>query len=73
MGDGQRKEDCRVLPDIRAGAEIIRKIAIACNDLGIEALTCYAFSTENWKRPEEEDEIICANCQNYFFIVTSLS
>ena len=36
----------------KQGAENIRKIAIACNDLGIEALTCYAFSTENWKQPE---------------------
>ncbi|MEG0290480.1 MAG: polyprenyl diphosphate synthase, partial [Erysipelotrichaceae bacterium] len=38
----------------KQGAENIRKIAIACNDLGIKALTVYAFSTENWKRPEDE-------------------
>ena len=43
----------------KQGAENIRKIAIACNDLGIEALTCYAFSTENWKRPEEEVDYLC--------------
>ena len=43
----------------KQGAENIRKIAIACNDLGIKALTCYAFSTENWKRPESEVDYLC--------------
>ena len=38
----------------KQGAENIRKIAIACNERGIEALTLYAFSTVNWKRPEQE-------------------
>ena len=37
-----------------AGAENFRKIATYCQELGIEYLTVYAFSTENWKRPEEE-------------------
>ncbi len=43
----------------KQGAENIRKIAIACNELGVKALTCYAFSTENWKRPESEVEYLC--------------
>lgn len=43
----------------KQGAENIRKIAIACNDLGVKALTCYAFSTENWKRPESEVDYLC--------------
>ena len=37
-----------------AGAETFRKIATYCKDIGIEYLTTYAFSTENWKRPEDE-------------------
>ena len=37
-----------------AGAENFRKIATYCQELGIEYLTVYAFSTENWKRPEDE-------------------
>jgi undecaprenyl diphosphate synthase len=37
-----------------SGSENVREIAIAANDLGIEVLTLYAFSTENWKRPLEE-------------------
>ena len=36
------------------GVENVRNIAIAANDMGIEVLTVFAFSTENWKRPEEE-------------------
>ena len=37
-----------------AGAENFRKIATYCQEKGIEYLTVYAFSTENWKRPEDE-------------------
>ena len=37
-----------------AGAESFRNIANYCRTLGVEYLTVYAFSTENWKRSEEE-------------------
>lgn len=36
------------------GAETFRKIATYCRDIGVEYLTVYAFSTENWRRPENE-------------------
>ncbi len=36
------------------GVETVRDIAIAANERGIEALTLYAFSTENWKRSSDE-------------------
>ncbi|MFS8651842.1 MAG: isoprenyl transferase, partial [Caldibacillus sp.] len=36
------------------GMKVVRKIAVVANDLGIKALTLYAFSTENWKRPKQE-------------------
>ena len=36
------------------GAETFRKIATTCKNIGVEYLTVYAFSTENWKRPEGE-------------------
>ena len=36
------------------GSETFRKIATYCRDIGVEYLTVYTFSTENWKRPEEE-------------------
>jgi undecaprenyl diphosphate synthase len=38
----------------RAGTENIRRVLTGCVELGIKVLTIYAFSTENWKRPEEE-------------------
>jgi undecaprenyl diphosphate synthase len=38
----------------RAGVENIRRILRACVELGVRTLTIYAFSTENWKRPEDE-------------------
>jgi undecaprenyl diphosphate synthase len=38
----------------KAGAEAFRKIANYCRDIGVKYLTVYAFSTENWKRSEEE-------------------
>lgn len=38
----------------KAGVETIREIVKECSHLGIEYLTLYAFSTENWKRPPEE-------------------
>lgn len=38
----------------RAGAEVLREIVRAASNLGVQVLTVYAFSTENWKRPTEE-------------------
>ena len=38
----------------KVGAETFRKIALYCKALGVEYLTIYAFSTENWKRPADE-------------------
>lgn len=38
----------------RAGAEAVREVVSACQDLGVEFLTLYAFSSENWNRPQKE-------------------
>ncbi|MDO4500213.1 MAG: isoprenyl transferase [Erysipelotrichaceae bacterium] len=38
----------------KKGVEKVREIAIYANKLGVKCLTLYAFSTENWKRPETE-------------------
>ena len=38
----------------RKGVEAVRELVRAARDMGLEALTLYAFSTENWRRPEEE-------------------
>lgn len=38
----------------KKGSENLKTIALACHDLGIKALSVYAFSTENWNRPKDE-------------------
>lgn len=38
----------------KAGVETIRRIVIEAKNLGVEYITLYAFSTENWKRPKDE-------------------
>ncbi|WJY18602.1 polyprenyl diphosphate synthase [Alteriqipengyuania flavescens] len=38
----------------RQGVEAVRKLVRACDGLGLDCLTLYAFSSENWKRPEDE-------------------
>lgn len=38
----------------RAGIESVRQIVTACRELGVQVLTLYAFSSENWKRPRLE-------------------
>lgn len=49
----------------RAGAQVFRKIARYCNQIGIQCLTVYAFSTENWKRPKEEVDSIMELFRQY--------
>ena len=38
----------------KKGAEVLENVAKYCNKIGLEALTVYAFSTENWKRTKDE-------------------
>lgn len=42
----------------KAGVEGLKDIVRAADDLGIQVLTAYAFSTENWKRPQEEVDFL---------------
>ena len=48
-----------------AGAENFRTIATYCKEIGLEYLTVYAFSTENWKRPDEEVSAIMGLLRKY--------
>jgi undecaprenyl diphosphate synthase len=57
MDGNGRWANRRALPRLaghHAGTENVRRITIACADAGVEVLTIYAFSTENWRRPVEE-------------------
>ena len=49
----------------KVGAEVFRTIATYCKDLGIDYLTVYAFSTENWKRPKDEVDTIMRLLKRY--------
>ncbi len=58
----------RHLPRIaghRAGAHSIREIVRLAGELGIETLTLYAFSTENWKRPPREVRLLMQLLKRY--------
>jgi len=42
----------------RAGVQRVRSIVESCSDMGVQALTLYAFSAENWKRPRAEVDML---------------
>ena len=46
----------------RAGVRPVRATVEACGELGIRVLTLYAFSTENWKRPRPEVDLLMSLC-----------
>ncbi len=47
------------------GAEVFRRVIRYCGDIGVEHITVYAFSTENWKRPESEVNAIMKLLSNF--------
>ncbi len=50
----------------KIGAERIRDVALEANKMGIQAITLYAFSTENWKRPDDEINFLCKLPKMFF-------
>ena len=57
MDGNGRWAKARMLPRVaghKAGVEAVRRVTRAARALGVEALTLYAFSSENWRRPEDE-------------------
>ena len=49
----------------RAGAETLKLIVHTASKLGIKAITAYAFSTENWKRPKLEVDLLMMLLDKY--------
>lgn len=49
----------------RAGAESVREVTEACMELGVEYLTLYAFSSENWSRPSDEVEALMSLLERF--------
>lgn len=61
MDGNNRWAKRRGLPGVaghRAGVEAVRGILRACREHGVEVLTLFAFSSENWRRPSEEVNLI---------------
>ena len=50
----------------RAGVEAMRQVITRCDELGVDALTVYAFSTENWARSREEVGALMSLLLEYF-------
>lgn len=67
--DGNRRwAKNRMLPvklGHKQGAETLKKVVRHANKIGLEYITVYAFSTENWKRSEEEVSALMNMLQNY--------
>ena len=67
--DGNRRWAKKRNIDVRfghkKGAETLENIVRYCNNIGIKYLTVYAFSTENWKRAEDEVKALMMLLQNY--------
>ncbi|MDW7675674.1 MAG: isoprenyl transferase [Bacillota bacterium] len=49
----------------RAGVESLKAVVEACGSVGVKVLTVYAFSTENWKRPQEEVSVLMSLLSEY--------
>ena len=59
----------RFLPRVaghKKGVDTIKKITKRANQLGVRMLTIYAFSTENWKRPEQEVSFLMKLPKEFF-------
>ncbi|UUX34639.1 isoprenyl transferase [Fundicoccus culcitae] len=59
----------RFLPRVaghRKGVETIKKVTIRANELGVKLLTVYAFSTENWGRPQDEVNYLMSLPKDFF-------
>ncbi len=49
-----RKADAPRIMGHKAGMDALQKVTKTASDLGVKVLTVYAFSTENWSRPEKK-------------------
>ncbi|MCB9693041.1 MAG: isoprenyl transferase [Alphaproteobacteria bacterium] len=68
MDGNGRWAESRGFPRVKgheAGADTVRRIVRACGQRGVEALTLYSFSTENWGRPELEVSALMALLADY--------
>lgn len=75
MDGNGRWATSRNLPRVeghRRGAESVREIVAACGEIGIQYLTLYAFSQENWSRPASEVDALMKYLSHYLRTETRL-
>src|SRR5438132_6667871 len=68
MDGNGRWAKSRRLPRVfghRAGIASVREIVRACGEIGVKALTLYAFSAENWSRPDTEVKALMRLLEEY--------
>ena len=68
MDGNGRWAKARGLPRVaghKAGVETVRRVVRVCSNLGVEVLTLYSFSTENWQRPEPEVKFLLRLAAEY--------
>lgn len=68
MDGNGRWAQSRGLPRIeghRRGVDSVRMVSETCTEFGIEAVTLYCLSSENWKRPQEELDFLMALLEQY--------
>jgi len=68
MDGNGRWARAKALPRIaghRQGAEVVRRLVEHCGEIGVSYLTIYAFSSENWKRPEAEVDDLMGLLRHY--------
>ena len=63
--DGQKQRECPGITDTQQGARNVETVCQAAHDLGVKYVTMYAFSTENWNRPEGEVEALMKLLESY--------
>jgi undecaprenyl diphosphate synthase len=75
MDGNGRWAEARGLPRTKGhqeGAERVKEIVTACREFGVEVLTLYSFSTENWRRPETEIRTLMDILRRYVLSERSL-
>lgn len=68
MDGNGRWANSRGLPRVaghRAGAEAVREAVSTCQEVGVDFLTLYAFSSENWNRPQKEIDALMALLEKF--------
>ena len=66
-GNGRwaKKRDLPRIEGHKAGVKAVEDVVVACRELGIEALTLYSFSEENWNRPKLEIDLLMDLLKEY--------